>query len=188
MHYYCNHSIVKKKKESNPFAGETKNITTTFFLLFYYSIYITILLLYPSFEPFYIQLLLLCVKLYTRILQSWKKNAALIHQTYLCLIFCRLIYFSNFSRPGSSPSNSSSRNRIGKCKLIFDNGVHFYGKENWFQNITKWACIRQDEPADYPRFQQFIRIVQILLGLVIWIIALSGDSKVGSWYLHSTSF
>ena len=87
------------------------------------------MLLYPSFEPFYIQLRLLCVKLYTCILQSWKKNAALIHQTYLCLIFCGLIYFSNFSRPGSSPSNSSSRHRIGKCKLIFDTGYTSMGRE-----------------------------------------------------------
>ena len=143
------------------------------------------MLLYPSFEPFYIQLLLLCVKLYTRILQSWKKNAALIHQTYLCLIFCGLIYFSNFSRPGSSPSNSSSRHRIGKCKLIFDTGVHFYEQGSRFQDTKIWACIRQD---DYPRFQQFFRIVQILPGLVIWIVAISGDGNAGSWFLHSTSF
>ena len=130
MHYYCNHSIVKKEKKRATLLLVKQKILLPHF--FYSSItlyYLTILLLYPSFEPFYIQLLLLCVKLYTRILQSWKKNAALIHQTYLCLIFCGLIYFSNFSRPGSSPSNSSSRHRIGKCKLIFDTGYTSMGRE-----------------------------------------------------------
>ena len=105
------------------------------------------MLLYPSFEPFYIQLLLLCVKLYTRILQSWKKNAALIHQTYLCLIFCGLIYFSNFSRPGSSPSNSSSRHRIGKCKLIFDTGYTSMGREIDFK-ILQYELYKRREKFD----------------------------------------
>lgn len=102
-------TIVKKKRATLLLVK--KKHTTNFFTLpllyttFCSCILLSILFIYYSTTK--------CKTLYTH-LTKVERKAALIHQIDLCLSFCGLIYFSNFSRPGSNNS-TSSRHRIGKC-------------------------------------------------------------------------
>ena len=129
MHYYCNHSIVKKKKREQPFCWWNKK--------YYYHIFSTLLLLYilnyfaavSFFRTFlYTTTTTMCKTLYTYLTKLKEKRSSDSPNLFMPY-FCGLIYFSNFSRPGSSPSNSSSRHRIGKCKLIYDTGYTSMGRE-----------------------------------------------------------
>ena len=70
----------------------------------------------------------MCKTLYTYLTKLKEKRSSDSPNLFMPY-FCGLIYFSNFSRPGSSPSNSSSRHRIGKCKLIFNTGYTSMGRE-----------------------------------------------------------